>query len=249
MAGNSTFGTSSSSSSLCLRSSSSSGAAATLSLSSNKPFILPMRLSTPKFTPLGHKFTKILSFTSNDIKVGAKFLHVKPGNGAAFVRAKIRNYITGSTVEKTFRAGISITYEEIRWNDSDVGDENKWLKEGMDHVMHFWKGNLANLPHLLSFNISHNQLQGELPAGRFFNTISLSSVLGNPALCGCIVDRSFPAVLPKPVIFNPNSSSNTAEPGSISQTYAIGVECLGYNGVRSVDFSDNLLVGEIADGI
>ncbi|KAI3880765.1 hypothetical protein MKW92_035132 [Papaver armeniacum] len=175
MAGITTFSTSSS----CLRSStSSSGAAATLSLSSNKPFILPMRLSTPKFTPLRHKFTKILSFTSNDIKVGAsievdgapwkvlEFLHVKPGKGAAFVRTKIRNYVTGSTVEKTFRAGISMseadvaketkqytykegaqfvfmdltTYEEIRLNDSDVGDKKKWLKEGMDCIMHFWKG-------------------------------------------------------------------------------------------------------------
>ncbi|MCL7026020.1 hypothetical protein MKW94_001940 [Papaver nudicaule] len=178
MAGITTFSTSSSSP--CLRSStSSSSAAATLSLSSNKPFILPMRLSsTPKFTPLRHKSTKIMSFTSNDIKVGAsievdgapwkvlEFLHVKPGKGAAFVRTKIRNYVTGSTVEKTFRAGISMseadvakevkqytykegaqfvfmdltTYEEIRLNDSDVGDKKKWLKEGMDCVMHFWKG-------------------------------------------------------------------------------------------------------------
>ena len=33
------------------------------------------------------------------------FQHVKPGKGAAFVRAKLRNVKTGSTVEKTFRAG------------------------------------------------------------------------------------------------------------------------------------------------
>jgi hypothetical protein len=36
---------------------------------------------------------------------GEEFLHVKPGKGAAFVRTKLRNYITGNTVEKTFRAG------------------------------------------------------------------------------------------------------------------------------------------------
>ncbi|KAI3925112.1 hypothetical protein MKW98_009762 [Papaver atlanticum] len=75
---------------------------------------------------------------------------------------------------------------------------------------------LANLPQLLSFNISHNQLQGDLPAGGFFNTISLSSVSGNPALCGSIVDRPCPAVLPKPIVLNPNSSSDAAEPGSLS---------------------------------
>ena len=33
------------------------------------------------------------------------FLHVKPGKGAAFVRTKLKNIRTGSSVEKTFRAG------------------------------------------------------------------------------------------------------------------------------------------------
>ena len=32
-----------------------------------------------------------------------EFQHVKPGKGAAFVRTKIRNVITGSVVERTFR--------------------------------------------------------------------------------------------------------------------------------------------------
>lgn len=37
-----------------------------------------------------------------------EFLHVKPGKGAAFVRTKMRNYVTGNTVEKTFRAGSTV---------------------------------------------------------------------------------------------------------------------------------------------
>ena len=53
-------------------------------------------------------------FNINDIKNGMTFLfegniyqvlefqHVKPGKGAAFVKAKLRNLRTGSTVEKTF---------------------------------------------------------------------------------------------------------------------------------------------------
>ena len=32
-----------------------------------------------------------------------EFQHVKPGKGAAFVRTKLKNVITGSVVEKTFR--------------------------------------------------------------------------------------------------------------------------------------------------
>ncbi|XP_021291537.1 leucine-rich repeat receptor-like protein kinase PXC2 [Herrania umbratica] len=67
---------------------------------------------------------------------------------------------------------------------------------------------LANLSQLMSFNISHNHLRGELPLGGFFNTIPTSSVSGNPSLCGSIVNRSCPAVHPKPIVLNPNSSDS-----------------------------------------
>ncbi|KAJ0732603.1 putative protein kinase RLK-Pelle-LRR-VII-1 family [Helianthus annuus] len=75
---------------------------------------------------------------------------------------------------------------------------------------------LANLAHLVTFNVSHNQLQGELPGGAFFNTISPSSVSGNPALCGAAVDRSCPTVLPKPIVLNPNSTGTDVD--SVPQT-------------------------------
>ncbi|KAE8724300.1 Leucine-rich repeat receptor-like protein kinase PXC2 [Hibiscus syriacus] len=68
---------------------------------------------------------------------------------------------------------------------------------------------LANLPRLLSFNISHNNLQGELPAGIFFNTISPTAVSGNPLLCGSAVNKSCPAVLPKPIVLNPNTTADS----------------------------------------
>lgn len=42
------------------------------------------------------------------IWVCLEFLHVKPGKGAAFVRTTLRNYITGNSVEKTFRAGSKV---------------------------------------------------------------------------------------------------------------------------------------------
>ena len=31
-----------------------------------------------------------------------EFQHVKPGKGAAFVRAKVKNVITGTVIERTF---------------------------------------------------------------------------------------------------------------------------------------------------
>ncbi|MBQ3001070.1 MAG: elongation factor P [Bacilli bacterium] len=36
------------------------------------------------------------------------FQHVKPGKGQAFVRTKLRNYRTGSTVEYSFNAGVKV---------------------------------------------------------------------------------------------------------------------------------------------
>lgn len=157
----------------------SSSSSSYLSLSS-KLSVLPMRCAPPR--PYRSRFSKILAFTSNDIKVGSsievdgapwkvlEFLHVKPGKGAAFVRTKMRNYVTGNTVEKTFRAGCSIdeadvyketkqytykdgaqfvfmdlsTFEEIRLNESDVGERTKWLKEGMDCNVLFWNGKIID---------------------------------------------------------------------------------------------------------
>ena len=48
-------------------------------------------------------FKKGVTFEmDNDIFVIVDFQHVKPGKGSAFVRAKIKNIKTGSTVERTF---------------------------------------------------------------------------------------------------------------------------------------------------
>ncbi len=56
-----------------------------------------------------------------------EFQHVKPGKGAAFVRTKIRNVITGSVVEKTFNpndkyptAFIDRRDMEYSYNDGDL---------------------------------------------------------------------------------------------------------------------------------
>ena len=42
-----------------------------------------------------------------------EFLHVKPGNGSAFVRTKVKNLLNGSVQERTFRAGESVTAADI----------------------------------------------------------------------------------------------------------------------------------------
>lgn len=56
-----------------------------------------------------------------------EFQHVKPGKGAAFVRTKIKNVITGATVERTFnpsdkfeKSQISRRDMEYLYNDGDL---------------------------------------------------------------------------------------------------------------------------------
>ena len=54
------------------------------------------------------------------------FLHVKPGKGAAFVRTKIKNVVTGAVLERTFnptdkfqRAYIETKEMQYLYNDGD----------------------------------------------------------------------------------------------------------------------------------
>jgi hypothetical protein len=38
---------------------------------------------------------------------------------------------------------IQTTFEESRLNESDVGDKQKWLKEGMDCILLYWNGRVC----------------------------------------------------------------------------------------------------------
>lgn len=42
-----------------------------------------------------------------------EFLHVKPGKGSAFVRSKLKNLSSGTTQEKTSRAGESVVAADV----------------------------------------------------------------------------------------------------------------------------------------
>ena len=97
-----------------------------------------------------------------------EFQHVKPGKGAAFVRAKVRNVITGSVVERTFNPSEKFptafverkdmeysysdgglyyfmdpeSYELIPINESELSDNFKFVKEDMVCRILSYKGNV-----------------------------------------------------------------------------------------------------------
>ena len=95
-----------------------------------------------------------------------EFQHVKPGKGAAFVRTKVRNVITGSVVEKSYNPSAKFptafverkdmeysyndgelyyfmdteTYEQVPINPSELDDNFKFVKENMVCKVLSYKG-------------------------------------------------------------------------------------------------------------
>ena len=114
-----------------------------------------------------------------------EFLHVKPGKGPAFVRIKLKNLRTGSTIEQTFNTNIKFekaivekkpmqflygsgntynfmnmeTYEQIDLTKDQLGDDAKFLKEGLDLDVTFYKGEVLGitLPEKIEYEISHTE--------------------------------------------------------------------------------------------
>lgn len=85
------------------------------------------------------------------------FQHVKPGKGAAFVRVKMRNLQTGSTVERTFNAGekmpkahverreMEFLYEdggEYHVMDTENYEQTTLTKEQLGTALNFLKENM-----------------------------------------------------------------------------------------------------------
>lgn len=100
-----------------------------------------------------------------------EFQHVKPGKGAAFVRAKLRNVITGSVVETTFNPTAKFptaivekkdmeysykdgdlyyfmdleTYDQIPLDKDKLPDSFKFVKEGMTVRLISYKGDIFSV--------------------------------------------------------------------------------------------------------
>ena len=136
-------------------------------------------------------------FNINDIKNGItflfedniyqviEFLHVKPGKGAAFVKAKLKNLRTGSIAEYSFGAGTKVptahinkqqmqflystgtsysfmnmeTYEQIDIDESQIANEVKYLKEGLQVYVTFYEQEMLGLelPEKIDYKITSTE--------------------------------------------------------------------------------------------
>jgi elongation factor P len=116
---------------------------------------------------LAGDFRKGITFQMDgNIMVIVDFQHVKPGKGAAFVRTKIRNVVTGSVLEKTFNPTEKFelamietkkmeylysdeglyyfmdneSYEQIPLNHDQVEEALNFVKENMSVTVKFFNG-------------------------------------------------------------------------------------------------------------
>lgn len=112
-------------------------------------------------------FRKGLTFEMNgEPHVVLDFQHVKPGKGAAFVRTKYRNIITGATREEAFNPNDKFnqahietktmqylyndgelyyfmdeeTYEQVPLGKEEVEDAIKWIRENDEVTIKFYQG-------------------------------------------------------------------------------------------------------------
>ncbi len=93
------------------------------------------------------------------------FQHVNPGKGGAFVRTRLKSFISGNVLDRTFRSGEKLdvpemeekqmqflykegtdyhfmnenTYEQIFIDEKSLGDTKNYLKEGMVVMMLFYQ--------------------------------------------------------------------------------------------------------------
>ena len=115
----------------------------------------------------------------------ADFQHVKPGKGAAFVRTRLKNVMTGAVLEKTFSptdkyptAHIETremqylyndgdlytfmdveNYEQLELNHEQVEDAINFIVENMNVTIRFYKGNAFSVaaPNFVELTVTETE--------------------------------------------------------------------------------------------
>ena len=131
----------------------------------------------------------------NKLQQIIEFQHVKPGKGPAFVRTKLKDVVSGKTLDKTFNAGVKVetatvdrrdmdylyndgenyvvmdtkTYEQYEVPQDKFGEAGRFLKDGMNVQLSFHDGEIlfAELPVSVDLVIEHTDpgLQGDRSTG------------------------------------------------------------------------------------
>jgi elongation factor P len=144
---------------------------------------------------------------NNDLFVVSDFQFVNPGKGAAFTKTKMKSITTGKSLEITYKSGENVdvveverknaqflyangdvlsfmvldTYETIEMNEDVVGDEAKYLKEGLTVIVAFFEGNpvAVDLPRKISYSVkvAPPAVKGDSASGNVTKDIELENGL------------------------------------------------------------------------
>ena len=103
-----------------------------------------------------------------------EFQHVKPGKGGAFVRTKLKSYITGNVLDRTFRSGERFEEPDLEEREMQflyaTGDDFTFMDTETYEQLTFAKKQLGENADLLKENMTvkiliyeHRPIDVELP--------------------------------------------------------------------------------------
>lgn len=131
----------------------------------------------------------------NGLFVVMESQHIKPGKGGAFIRAKLKNLKTGAIAEQTYRPTDSFqqayiedhkmqflykehtiyhfmnqaTYEQTGISENTIGNDAKFLKDGMEILASFYKDTIIGikLPAFVSLKVTYTEpgIKGDTAKG------------------------------------------------------------------------------------
>ena len=126
----------------------------------------------------------------NDIYTVIDFQHVKPGKGAAFVRSKLKGLRNGNVVEKTFRAGETLSRAVIdnramqylynSGSEYTFMDNETYDQITLDEKRLEWEKNFL----IENMNINIISYQGEIIGIQLPNSVELKVVETEPGIKG-----------------------------------------------------------------
>ena len=111
------------------------------------------------------------------------FQFVKPGKGTAFTRTKLKNLLSGTVIERTYRSGETVaaadveeqpceflyavqgvytfmnkeSFEQFELEEGALGDERRFLQENLECSVLFWRGKPVNvtLPNFIEDEVTY----------------------------------------------------------------------------------------------
>lgn len=143
----------------------------------------------------------------NDLFVVNFCQFVNPGKGSAFTKTKMKSITSGKGIEITYKSGETVdvvqvqrqnmqflykngetysfmnqdTYETIEVNESVLGEDAKYLKEGLDVIAMMYEGNVVafELPKKVRYTVKEAPpaVRGDSSSGNVTKDITLDNDL------------------------------------------------------------------------